>query len=58
MEMTAGLSTSLSWLVGGVLLIIFAYVFVRAASHAFFRTKLEYLRSALREMKKERDHHG
>ena len=42
--------TSLSWLAGAALLVILAYAVSRAASFAHFRTKLEYLRSVLREI--------
>ena len=42
--------TSLSWLAGAMLLVILAYAVSRAASFAHFRTKLEYLRSVLREI--------
>lgn len=44
--------------VAGFLLIIFGYGVVRAGSFAYFRTKLEYLRSALRELRKENHHNG
>lgn len=47
---------ALSWLAGAILVIMFAYVFVRSVSFAYFRTRLEYLRSALRELRK--DDHG
>lgn len=36
--------------IGIVLLIIVAYAVVRVASFAHFRTRLEYLRSVLREI--------
>ena len=41
------------WLAGGVLAIIFVYVCVRVGSFAYFRTKLEYLKAGLKEMRKE-----
>lgn len=40
----------LSYLAGAILLVILAYVLVRVASYAFFRTRLEYMRSVLREL--------
>lgn len=42
----------------GVLLILFAYVTTRAVSFAYFRTKLEHLRSVLRELRKDDINHG
>lgn len=57
MEMLAALPGSARALAGGLLLLLFAYLLVRAISHAFFRTKLEYLRS-LRELRKEKNGHG
>ena len=42
--------TSMSWLAGAVLLVIFAYVISRVVSFAHFRTKLEYLRNVLKEL--------
>jgi hypothetical protein len=50
--------TSLSWLAGAVLLVILAYAVTRAASFAHFRTKLEYLRSVLREINRGGGPHG
>lgn len=41
------------WLLMAVLAIAFAYVLVRAASFAFFRTRLEHFRSVLRELRKD-----
>lgn len=48
----------LSWLAAGILCIMFAYVLVRTASFAYFRTRLEYLRSVLRELRKDNNTHG
>jgi len=42
----------LNWVIGGILIIIFAYALVRSASFAYFRTKLSYLREAMKEMAK------
>lgn len=35
---------ALRWIVGGILLVVFGYAFVRGASFAYFRTKYEHLR--------------
>lgn len=37
----------------GLLVIVFGYVFVRSVSFAYFRTKLEYLREAMKELKEK-----
>lgn len=58
MNLLASLGTSLSWLAGGLLFIIFAWLVVRAASHAFFKTKLEYDKDSVRELRKEKNEHG
>jgi hypothetical protein len=36
-----------------ILLVVFAYLIVRAGSFAYFRTKMEYLRQMLKEMRRE-----
>jgi hypothetical protein len=42
----------LAWVfILGVVTVILAYAVVRAASFAHFRTKLEYLRSVLKELR-------
>lgn len=41
-----------------IVLVAFAYVLVRVASHAYFRTKLEHLRSVLRELRKGDNNDG
>lgn len=51
-------SVTVGWAAGALLLFIFAYVVVRIASFAYFRTKLEFLRSALTELRKEKDRNG
>lgn len=48
----------LSWLAGAILLVVFVWVLIRTASVAYFRTKLEFLRSALRELRKENGKNG
>lgn len=40
------------WLAAGMLVLVFTYVAVRLGSFAYFRTKLEYLRAAMKEMRK------
>ena len=40
------------WVSAGLLTLLFAYALVRSVSFAYFRTKLEYLRKALKEMRK------
>lgn len=42
----------LQLLFGGLLLIIFAYAIVRSVSFAYFRTKYEYLRRSMKEIRK------
>ena len=42
--------TGFGYLIAGLALVVLAYVIVRAASFAHFRTKLEYLRSVLKEL--------
>ena len=39
-------------------LIVFAYLLVRAASFAYFRTKIEYLRQMMKELKGEENGKG
>lgn len=36
----------------GLMVLIFAYALVRSISFAYFRTKLDYLRAAMKEMTK------
>lgn len=43
---------------GTVLLLVFAYVLVRVASFAYFRTKFEHLRAVLRELRKDDTDNG
>lgn len=47
-----------SWGMAAVLAVMFSYVAVRAASFAYFRTRLEYVRSLLRELGKDDRNHG
>ena len=42
----------IKWAVIGIVTIIFAYALVRSMSFAYFRTKLAYLRAAMKEMTK------
>jgi hypothetical protein len=41
----------LAWLAWGAFIVVVVYLAVRAGSFAYFRTKLEYLRSVLKETK-------
>lgn len=41
---------ALKWIAGAALLVVFAYIFTRVVSYAFFRTRLEHLRSTLKEL--------
>ncbi len=52
MILASAVQNSLGYLIAGVLFILFAYTVVRAGSFAYFRTKLEYLRSVLKEINK------
>lgn len=52
MYAASGVQNGLGYIVAGIAIIIFAYVVVRAGSFAYFRTKLEYLRSVLKEINK------
>ena len=47
----AALNATFVYLMSAFLLVGFIYVAVRAASFAHFRTKLEYLRSVLKELR-------
>jgi hypothetical protein len=42
----------ISWVAAGLLALLFAYALVRGVSFAYFRTRLEYLREAMKETKK------
>ena len=50
MAVASALGNSVTYLAIAGLLVFFAYVIVRTASFAYFRTKLEYLRSVLKEL--------
>ena len=50
MPILSAVQNSLGYIVGGFLIIIFAYAVVRVGSFAYFRTKLEYLRSVLKAL--------
>ena len=54
----AALNATFVYLMSAALLIGFIYVAVRAASFAHFRTKLEYLRSVLKELRRGSNNHG
>ena len=41
-----------------LVLIVFAYLIVRAGSFAYFRTKMEYLRQMIKEMRGEENGKG
>jgi hypothetical protein len=43
---------ALTWLVGALLIVIFAYAVVRSMSFAYFRSRLEHLRAVMKEMRK------
>ena len=48
--MASAVQTSFMYLAVGLGAIILAYAIVRSASFAYFRTKLEYLRSVLKQL--------
>lgn len=41
-----------------VLAVPFAYVLARAASYAYFRTKMEHFKGVQRELRKDEKNHG
>lgn len=53
-----GLTTLAFWFVAGLMLVAVVYAAVRGASVAYFRTKLEYLRTSLKEKSKGDNSHG
>jgi hypothetical protein len=56
MPPASSLWNSISWIAGAILVIIFVYLLVRTASFAYFRTKLDFLRSARKEeLRKDRN---
>ena len=48
--MASAVQTSFMYLAIGLSAIVLAYAIVRSASFAYFRTKLEYLRSVLKQL--------
>lgn len=47
-----GMMEIVNWALFGAAILVFAYVLTRSISFAYFRTKLEYLRAAMKEMTK------
>lgn len=56
LEMASAVQTGFMYLAVGFGIIVLAYAVVRSASFAYFRTKLEYLRSVLKQVNGE--HNG
>lgn len=50
--------STVSWVALAILVLMFGYILVRAMSVAYFKTRLEYLRSALKELRKEENRNG
>ena len=50
LEMASAVQTSFMYLAIGAGIVVLVYASARSASFAYFRTKLEYLRSVLKQL--------